>query len=288
MGNYRFRLSDMIPNVWFYKLKGVGRTRRNHSSGGGGGGRDNNTRKNKNHGLLSPPASKAKQPQGFCPRKSYYFTRELVPSDFPDAPRKSSKQLSGKINPRKSTSGDRSNLQQELRSDCILTTEFSCKLMNSNPDDNNNVSGLKVELPPIKCRRSSVSVSVVKEERITVKETTKKNSSGVRKFTMNSPGVRLRVNSPRIASRRIQGRRSVSSSSSSLSGSFAVVKSSSDPQRDFRESMVEMIMENNIRESKDLEDLLACYLSLNSNEHHDVIVKVFKQIWFNLCDVRIK
>lgn len=71
----------------------------------------------------------------------------------------------------------------------------------------------------------------------------------------------------------------------SISQSFAVVKASSNPQKDFRDSMVEMIIENNIRASKDLEDLLACYLSLNSDEYHDVIVKVFEQIWFDLTDI---
>ncbi|OMO94034.1 hypothetical protein COLO4_16554 [Corchorus olitorius] len=142
----------------------------------------------------------------------------------------------------------------------------------------------------------SLSVKVVKEERITVKENKNITSPVVRKFSVNSPGgVRLRINSPKIANRKIQshGRKSVSSSSSSssrksLSESFAVVKSSFDPQKDFRESMVEMIMENNIRASKDLEDLLACYLSLNSDEYHDLIIKVFKQIWFDLSDVQLK
>ncbi|KAK6943252.1 Ovate protein family, C-terminal [Dillenia turbinata] len=112
-------------------------------------------------------------------------------------------------------------------------------------------------------------------------------ASHVRKLSVNSPGVKLRVNSPRIAARR----RSVSSSSSSrksLSESFAVVKSSMDPQKDFRDSMVEMILENNIWASKDLEELLACYLSLNSDEYHDLIIKVFKQIWFDLTDTKIK
>ncbi|GAU30841.1 hypothetical protein TSUD_267610 [Trifolium subterraneum] len=70
----------------------------------------------------------------------------------------------------------------------------------------------------------------------------------------------------------------------SFSGSLAIVKSSFNPQKDFRESMVEMIVENNIRASKDLEDLLACYLSLNSDEYHDLIIKVFKQIWFDLTE----
>ena len=67
-----------------------------------------------------------------------------------------------------------------------------------------------------------------------------------------------------------------------------MVKSSSDPQRDFRESMVEMILEYNLKASKDLEDLLACYLLLNSDEYHDVIIEVFKQIWFDLTHVRFK
>ncbi|KAJ6913382.1 DUF623 domain containing protein [Populus alba x Populus x berolinensis] len=52
--------------------------------------------------------------------------------------------------------------------------------------------------------------------------------------------------------------------------------------------MVEMIVENNIKASKDLEDLLACYLSLNSDEYHDLIIKVFEQIWFDLTDIKLK
>ncbi|XP_058092660.1 transcription repressor OFP5-like [Magnolia sinica] len=64
--------------------------------------------------------------------------------------------------------------------------------------------------------------------------------------------------------------------------SFAVVKCSFNPQEDFRESMIEMILENGIGQPEELESLLACYLSLNSEEYHDVIVKVFKQVWFDL------
>ncbi|URE25179.1 hypothetical protein MUK42_05955 [Musa troglodytarum] len=63
---------------------------------------------------------------------------------------------------------------------------------------------------------------------------------------------------------------------------FAVVKCSSDPQRDFRESMVEMIWEKRLGRPAEMESLLACYLALNSAEHHDVIVKVFRQVWFEL------
>ena len=61
--------------------------------------------------------------------------------------------------------------------------------------------------------------------------------------------------------------------------SFAVVKKSSDPYNDFRTSMVEMIVEKQIFSAKDLEQLLQCFLSLNSYHHHRVIVEVFTEIW---------
>lgn len=64
--------------------------------------------------------------------------------------------------------------------------------------------------------------------------------------------------------------------------SFAVVKSSSDPYNDFRTSMVEMIVERQIFATKDLEQLLQCFLSLNSHHHHSIIVEVFTEIWETL------
>jgi uncharacterized protein (TIGR01568 family) len=63
---------------------------------------------------------------------------------------------------------------------------------------------------------------------------------------------------------------------------FAVVRRTSDPQREFRDSMVEMIASRRIGRPEELETLLACYLSLNADEHHDCIVKVFRQVWFDL------
>ncbi|GMN50533.1 hypothetical protein TIFTF001_019687 [Ficus carica] len=60
--------------------------------------------------------------------------------------------------------------------------------------------------------------------------------------------------------------------------SFAVVKKSSDPHNDFRTSMVEMIVEKQIFSAKDLEQLLQCFISLNSEHHHRVIVEVFTEI----------
>ncbi|KAK9124706.1 hypothetical protein Sjap_014308 [Stephania japonica] len=120
-------------------------------------------------------------------------------------------------------------------------------------------------------------------------KTEKEQRSHRRSSVITSPGVKIRANSPRIACKKIQAynRNSKLTRRRNLSDSFAVVKSSFDPQKDFRESMVEMILENNIRASKDLEELLACYLSLNSNEYHDLIVKAFEQIWFDLTHIHL-
>ncbi|KAL4568928.1 hypothetical protein LXL04_024549 [Taraxacum kok-saghyz] len=61
--------------------------------------------------------------------------------------------------------------------------------------------------------------------------------------------------------------------------SFAVVKRSEDPFDDFKRSMMEMIMEKQMFEETDLEQLLQCFLSLNSRFHHGVIVEAFSEIW---------
>ncbi|CAH8276120.1 unnamed protein product [Arabidopsis lyrata] len=60
--------------------------------------------------------------------------------------------------------------------------------------------------------------------------------------------------------------------------SFAVVKCSSDPQKDFKDSMIEMIMENGINHPEELKELLVCYLRLNTDEYHDMIITVFQQV----------
>ncbi|KAK2982628.1 hypothetical protein RJ640_015007 [Escallonia rubra] len=61
-------------------------------------------------------------------------------------------------------------------------------------------------------------------------------------------------------------------------GYHAVEKSSTDPYSDFRESMVEVIMEEQIFGEEGLEKLLGCFLSLNSSDHHGVILEVFSQV----------
>ncbi|KAF5809649.1 putative transcription factor OFP family [Helianthus annuus] len=96
-------------------------------------------------------------------------------------------------------------------------------------------------------------------------------------------GVKLRSNSPKLGMTKRIGHKSFQNKN--LSKSFAVVKSSFNPTKDFMQSMMEMITENKMTSSNDLEELLACYLALNSDEYHDVIVKAFEQIWFSLPDV---
>ncbi|CAL9027059.1 unnamed protein product [Prunus brigantina] len=61
--------------------------------------------------------------------------------------------------------------------------------------------------------------------------------------------------------------------------SFAVVKKSEDPYEDFKRSMMEMILEKQMFDERELEQLLHCFLSLNSREHHGVIVEAFAEIW---------
>uniref|UniRef100_J3M8W8 Transcription repressor n=1 Tax=Oryza brachyantha TaxID=4533 RepID=J3M8W8_ORYBR len=39
--------------------------------------------------------------------------------------------------------------------------------------------------------------------------------------------------------------------------------------------------------SVELERLLACYLALNADEHHDCIVKVFRQVWFEYINLHL-
>ncbi|OWM80832.1 hypothetical protein CDL15_Pgr006863 [Punica granatum] len=61
--------------------------------------------------------------------------------------------------------------------------------------------------------------------------------------------------------------------------SVAVVKRSEDPLEDFRRSMWEMVVQKEMFTAEDLEQLLLCFLSLNSRQYHPVIVEAFSEIW---------
>ncbi|KAF5943249.1 transcription repressor OFP7-like [Camellia sinensis] len=64
-----------------------------------------------------------------------------------------------------------------------------------------------------------------------------------------------------------------------LKESFTVVKRSENPHEDFKGSMLEMILEKHMFDAKDLEQLLMCFLSLNSPHHHATIVEAFVEVW---------
>lgn len=81
------------------------------------------------------------------------------------------------------------------------------------------------------------------------------------------------------SSRRRKGVYGSSVSNNKVRESVAVVKKSEDPYEDFKRSMLEMIMEKQMFESSDLEDLLQCFLTLNSRQYHGVIVEAFSEIW---------
>ncbi|KAK4358551.1 hypothetical protein RND71_020780 [Anisodus tanguticus] len=68
---------------------------------------------------------------------------------------------------------------------------------------------------------------------------------------------------------------------SKIIGSVAVVTDSDDPFKDFRQSMLQMIMEKEIHTYDDLYELLNCFLTLNSTCHHDVIIQAFMEILNN-------
>lgn len=378
MGNYKFRLSDMMPNAWFYKLRDLSRTKNSHPP-----------TKKKSSSTTKALSKKSSCTNFHQPRQSYYYSSDFsiegpdefrnsntIPNcsdlHFPDSPRRSSKRRTRRKtvyrpSPRPShasamiresfdSSTDRSVELDFLKSPSSAfgsdinnapkspggvasrSSSCSCALSSSATDvviDVNAKSytrkidkfdGFEVipelDLPPILTKparfddaleesakfrtapkfqrktgshHASVSIKFVKEETLkTRKETV--SSPGTRKSVSQSSGIKLRANSPRLGSRKIQGqgRKSISSQKRSklsqkkgFSESFAIVKASLDPQKDFRDSMMEMIVENNIRASKDLEDLLACYLSLNSDEYHELIIKAFEQIWFNMPDLKL-
>ncbi|XP_039118063.1 transcription repressor OFP8-like [Dioscorea cayenensis subsp. rotundata] len=60
--------------------------------------------------------------------------------------------------------------------------------------------------------------------------------------------------------------------------SVAVEKDSSEPYLDFRESMVQMIVENQIYGWDDLRELLHSLLSLNSPQYHPLILRAFSDV----------
>ncbi|KAK4276599.1 hypothetical protein QN277_014729 [Acacia crassicarpa] len=105
------------------------------------------------------------------------------------------------------------------------------------------------------------SAEKVQKQRFQRSEMTRKE----KKTTMSAAGSMTR--------RTVEGK---------VKESFAVVKKSKDPYEDFKKSMLEMIMEMEMFEARDLEQLLQSFLSLNSRHYHGVIARAFMEIWQEL------
>ncbi|XP_047318223.1 transcription repressor OFP1-like [Impatiens glandulifera] len=252
MGNYKFRLSDMMPNVWFYKLRDMSKAKKSTHH--------HLVRKKLPYYTQRPSLS---QPP---PRPNYFYTDKFCTTNS-------------------SSSSKRKSIYQPSPKHVPAAT-----LVTSSSSTTDIIIDLgMLDLPPILTKPVNPETDHVKT-RDEHQQTKKRATRGIKLRTNN--------NSPRIARMNTNhhGRKSVSSSSpsshkkkkKSLSeSSFAIVKSSFDPQRDFKDSMVEMIIENNVRESKDLVELLALYLSLNADGYHQLIVKAFEQIWFDMANLRL-
>ena len=97
----------------------------------------------------------------------------------------------------------------------------------------------------------------------------------------DSSGSNNSANLPRshVSSRHIKDpAESIMSSEDLTSRSLAIVKLSENPAEDFRQSMREMMMTMTMG-SEEMEELLRCYLTLNSPHLHDLIQEVFCDVW---------
>lgn len=83
--------------------------------------------------------------------------------------------------------------------------------------------------------------------------------------------------------RRRRRRRSEGSiSSTKFIVMMAMEKCSFDPREDFRDSMVEMIVANKIKEADELRSLLEYYLSMNPREYRSAILEIFYEVCADL------
>ncbi|KAI4324529.1 hypothetical protein MLD38_030012 [Melastoma candidum] len=304
MGNYKFRLS------WLYSKLRDPRTSSNSTS---------KSSTNSSSPRIKPRQEVVPPPADPNPRKSYHFTRELAADPLARrGPRKEPPHLEVKpgrhvgscsFSPSTSTSNATScsspprRSSPEFRFDRVLTPDPVEKTTSSSSTSSSStsrsLSDADVVVGAVNPLGLSPILTTKKKKKVAEDVGTERRRGPTKRLFLStsakSPGMRIRAHSPRLlaAARRAQARKCATGQRRSGGGTdgkcagVAVVKSSFDPWRDFRDSMVEMIVQNRIKESEDLEDLLVCYLSLNSEKYHEVIIAAFKQIWCDLTDVRL-
>ncbi|KAI6669772.1 hypothetical protein NL676_004657 [Syzygium grande] len=149
----------------------------------------------------------------------------------------------------------------------IFTTNVGCGCGKTKPSD-------AIEPTPIQPRRDSSSFSLHDQlKRVKMKSCPRPSSSSASHTaaaaTFSLPDTDASpTRSPYPAARR-----------SGIGNSIAVAKDSDDPYRDFRDSMLQMVLEQGIYSREGLQELLHCFLKLNSPRYHAVIIRAFTVIW---------
>ncbi|XP_020573026.1 transcription repressor OFP1-like [Phalaenopsis equestris] len=285
MGRWRykfraFRLSEMMPNSWLNKLRDM-RIRRSKGSR-----KVQNSMKTGRSFENQKPSREAPQKQAYDPnRPSNYIPSGNRVEKLPYSPTPFDKPRKTKPNIRKNPLSTQNKHISSSLSSINNSKEQSSSFPSSEPAHEtplHHLDGvlfstdfnLSIILPPIvtkPIKKATHEPDIAAGQPIHVR----------RLYTSQTPRNKMRLNSPRLAKKRLRQK-------NGLADSFVVVKFSSDPESDFRESMLEMIFQNNLWASKDLEELLSCYLYFNSDEYHDLIVQAFKQIWFDLTVMNLQ
>ncbi|CAL4900046.1 unnamed protein product [Urochloa decumbens] len=241
--HHRFKLSHLMPNSWFYKLRDMKRPR--------------------------PPPSQRNNETRTSKRSSHYHQGTTTPKPLPLSPQRSYHYLNTK----------QMTLERLRPSTLHLNPKASdIQFPRDHHHDHHHRSPAS--------RATAIVIEANQEFRDLQLRPIRTRPAPTGSTIGTCPS------SPRLRSRRIHAISGGRVGTTSASGhrrsvarrSFAVVKASMDPPRDFRESMVEMIAENNVHTPEDMEELLECYLSLNSREYHGVIMEVFRGIWLEIAE----
>ncbi|XP_047963753.1 transcription repressor OFP6-like [Salvia hispanica] len=130
--------------------------------------------------------------------------------------------------------------------------------------------GVRLGCSSSSCRRPKISaVFQPKRRRHSSSSSWDNNTTTTTTFSTSSDAEEADIKSLRA----VQGFGRIGGSS------VAVEKDSDDPYLDFRQSMLQMILEKEIYSKDDLKHLLNCFLQLNSPYYHRTIVRAFTEIW---------
>ncbi|XVE82654.1 hypothetical protein DITRI_Ditri16bG0023400 [Diplodiscus trichospermus] len=216
------------------------------------------------------------------PRRKIYNTSENDDDLFPPPPPPNTEKKKRRYRKKKTTpkirvstssadsglfsseSFDDDDINDE-ETETLVSSSRSFSTDSSSETFNANLETIR-ETTPTRHKRKKKNKKVKKAKRYVVKE---RNAMRLSSSESESP-ARLSSFLQRMIPCTVEGR---------VRESFVVVKKSRDPYEDFKRSMMDMILEKQMFEEKDLEQLLHCFLSLNSRHHHGAIVEAFAEIW---------